>query len=187
MKAKSFRNRTKGNDSNDKILAAKVLIKQTKGSYALSHREEQVAAQTLAGVRDKSGARVPSGEVSSVIQRPHVRDVLVEALAQIGVGPEKLARVLAEGLDADRYVGFDKESQSPVMTKDHQVRHKFLETALSVVGVRTGSREAAPPSNVFVFRSFLGDKPVDVEVGAPTDAIVSRRLAASKVRNRSHA
>lgn len=168
-----------------KILAAKVLVEQTRGVRALSHREKKVVTGVLAGVRKVDDSEVSLPEVTETTARPHVRDVLVEALAKIGVTADKLAGVLAEGLDAERLVMMGPQVQS---VKDHAIRHKFLETALSVVGVtEKKGGPAVPSANVFVFRSHLGEKPVDVTVGAPTDAVVSRRLNAAKVRNRSHA
>ena len=147
-------------------------------SRALSNTEKKAAARLLAGVPD---GEVTKMEATETAQRPHVRDVLVEALARIGVGPDKLAKVLAEGLDAEKTIAVGVMA---INVRDHPTRHKFLETALNVVGAGGMMEHAPPPSNVFVFRSFLSERPVDVKIGAPTDAIVSRRLNAAKVRNR---
>lgn len=187
-KSTPTKNRVTSNHS--KILAAKVLIEQTPGAKALSHREKRVVTKTLAGCQDSDGAKIPASEVNSTISKPHVREVLVEALAKVGVTPDKLARVLADGLDAEQTKLFAHEGMimDARNVTDHPTRHKFLETALTLVGAKPSSVDGPPPStNFFVFRSHLSGKPIDVPVGAPTDAVVSRRLNAAKVRNRAHA
>ena len=168
-----------------KIVASRVLIDSVPSSKALSFKENKVAARALAGVNDEDGlSRLVSSEIA---QRPHVRDVLVEALTKVGVTPDKLARALADGIDAEETRFFQHEGvvMDSRVVKNWGARHAYLETALNLVGAGKRSEESRSSPNVFVFRSLLGEKPVDVKIGAPTDVVVSRRLAAAKITNRS--
>lgn len=189
MRNKQPRTKARQVSNHSKVLAAKVLVESTKGAKALSHHEKRVAAKALSGLSDGEGPIVKQ-ELEQTIAKPHVRDVLVEALAKIGVNPEKLALVLAEGLDAKskKYFSFNGSVMDEREDVDHITRHKFMETALAVMGAGPNKNGGqAPTANVFVFRNHLSGKPIDVEIGAPQDAVVSRRLKAAKVRNRKDA
>lgn len=173
---------------DEKAVAAAVLIEGTEGADALSHSEKRAAVRLLTGTPDGELPRMSRHEADVLAEKPHVRDVLVEALAKIGVNPDKLAQVIADGLNANETKFFHHEGMVTDARDviDHNVRHKFVETAIEVMGAKPRETSAPPVSgNVFIFRSHLSGKPIDVKIGAPTDVVVQRRLAASKVRNRS--
>lgn len=173
-----------------KTMAARTLVESLPSSKALSREEKRAAAQVIARSKDGDLPEMTAPEAEKIAAQPHVRDVIVEALVKIGVTPDKLARCLADGLDATETKFFQHEGR--VMdqrdVRDWGARHAYLETALKVVGGVGKGQDAPPPSaNVFVFRSFLGAKPVEVQVGAPEGEVVKRRLRAAKVSNRSYA
>lgn len=168
---------------HDKVIAAKVLIESTRASKSLSSPEKRAASRILAGVPDGELPELSRQQVDALAEKPHVRDALIEALARVGVNPDRLAGVIAEGLDAEKI-----DPKWGTRDKDHNVRHKFLESSLKIVGVTGMDHNPSPKSlNVFVFRSFLGAKPVDVPITAPQDEIVKRRMRAANVRNRNYA
>jgi len=58
---------------------------------------------------------------------------LIQALADEQITEKELAKIIASGLKAERPV---KKGQDIEMVPDHDVRHKYLETALDITGSR---------------------------------------------------
>lgn len=70
-----------------------------------------------------------------------------ELLDQMGVTDEKLAKVLNEGLEANKTVVMGKESNEAFVDiqPDHPTRHKFLETGLRLRGY---AKDEVPNFNI---------------------------------------
>lgn len=62
---------------------------------------------------------------------------LMKALQKVGVTVERLAQIIADGLKAEVAV---KSGSDVVMVADHSTRHKYLESALDIVGGRAPKR-----------------------------------------------
>jgi hypothetical protein len=100
---------------------------------------EQVEVEVLAGVLEGESAagagRLAGTEHGTAIMaRPRVRSALVEALEARGVGDARLAAVLDEGLSAQQRMVVYKDGSAAPECADHDVRHKFLSTALKIRG-----------------------------------------------------
>jgi hypothetical protein len=98
---------------------------------------EQVEVEVLAGVLEGESAagagRLAGTEHGTAIMaRPRVRSALVEALEARGVGDARLAAVLDEGLSAQQRMVVYKDGSAAPECADHDVRHKFLSTALKI-------------------------------------------------------
>jgi hypothetical protein len=80
----------------------------------------------------------------------------LQVLEEAGVTDDKLSTILNEGLGAVSYVKTERvegvgktriKTEEIIPVTDHNIRHKFLETALKVKGFTTGGTERpAPPT-----------------------------------------
>lgn len=63
---------------------------------------------------------------------------LIQAMTKVGIDADLLAQKIAEGLKSTTFVKrkVDRDSEELVEVADNHARHKFLETAVDVVGAK---------------------------------------------------
>lgn len=83
--------------------------------------------------------RKAATETAARIVRRHTREnsEFVKGLDRVGVNVEALARVIAEGLQAESPL---KQGSEVVMVPDHDTRHKYVQTGLDILGARAKKR-----------------------------------------------
>jgi len=93
-----------------------------------------------------AGYNVKSPEVADVIgsknlANPTIREKLDRALAKLNITEDKLAEVIADGLNAGLvvYNPISKEYEQTGI-KNHNIRHKFLETVLDIMGAKAPTK-----------------------------------------------
>lgn len=104
-----------------------------------------------------SGAMIKAGYPATTAKNPKnltESKGFKELLDQMGVTDEKLARVLNEGLEANKTIVMGKDSNEAFVDiqPDHPTRHKFLETGLRLRGY---AKEEAPNFNI----NFINQTP----------------------------
>jgi hypothetical protein len=106
----------------------------------LSPREQLAVKGLLAG-KTQSQALLDAGYSESmamkqqkkVIGRARVQNALAAALEDFGIDAHLLAQTIREGLEAVRVVS-SGPGRPAMEVPDHNVRHKFLQTALELRG-----------------------------------------------------
>lgn len=68
------------------------------------------------------------------LKQPEVQSPLTEALAKVGVTPEKISQRILDGMDAKVRVTFEGEVKE-VDLADHRVRGEFVDRATTLMGV----------------------------------------------------
>ena len=102
---------------------------------------EQLVVKSLLGGKTQSQALLDAGYSESmamkqqkkVIGRARVQNALAAALEDSGIDADLLAKTILEGLQAVRVVS-SGPGRPPIEVPDHNVRHKFLQTALDLRG-----------------------------------------------------
>lgn len=63
---------------------------------------------------------------------------LIQSMTRIGISPDSLAEKLKEGLESKMFVKkkISKDEETLVEVNDNHARHKFLETAVDVLGAK---------------------------------------------------
>lgn len=102
---------------------------------SLTRKERKAAAARLAGksLREVGEiaypkAKQPKSNAAQALGRPRVQKAMTEALKEAGATPEKIAKIVSEGLDAT-HRDFEGNEHP-----DHNVRHKFVDTSIKVYG-----------------------------------------------------
>mgnify|MGYP001481471668 CR=1 FL=1 len=75
------------------------------------------------------------------LKNPTIREKLERAMAKLNITEDKLAEVLSDGLNAG-LITYDKISGEYIQTDlpQHLTRHKFLETALDIIGAKAPTK-----------------------------------------------
>lgn len=83
-----------------------------------------------AGYAESSARQLPY----QFLKQPEVQSPLTEALARVGVTPDKISKTILEGMEAKARVAFEgtlSETELP----DHRVRGEFVDRATTLMGV----------------------------------------------------
>jgi hypothetical protein len=102
----------------------------------LKPKEAKVVAGILDG-KSQTKAMIDAGysesyaKKSSLKQKPRIKNALVKAMKREGIDEKRFAKVMSEGLSANKPV---IERGKIVEMADHNARHRFLETGLKVSG-----------------------------------------------------
>lgn len=74
---------------------------------------------------------------SQNLNKPKIADEIEKALTKKGITADKIAQVIADGLEATK-IGYDKENEEYFETglPDHNARHKYLETVIEITGAK---------------------------------------------------
>jgi hypothetical protein len=92
-------------------------------------------AQAYIDAYDTKG-HLPTVEVeaSKTLNKPQVKEALEQAMAAKGITADKIAQVIADGLDAGNTLVINGEP-TDIKIPDYSVRHKYLETTIRLSGV----------------------------------------------------
>ena len=75
------------------------------------------------------------------INNPTIREKLEAAMAKLNITENRLAEVISDGLSAG-LVMYDPISKEYIQTdlKNHNIRHKFLESVLDIIGAKAPTK-----------------------------------------------
>lgn len=177
-----------GSDSRRAVIKAKAVVESLLSAKALAlHEREQVARVVAKATDDDHREDALTNAERTMADRPHVQQVLVEALAKVGVTVDKIASTMAQGLNAttkkyfaDKGIIVDEREDT-----DHYARHKFLITTLSALGVAAKTTLGVTAN--FTYKSHLRGKEEAIDVTPPKTEQIKRRMQSQKAFNRSHA
>ena len=137
-----------------------MIVEKTEAAKALSGSEKELVASIVAGTAEKG--RV-SAEVAREVEDsdPHIRAALIEAFASVGITTDYLARKIQEGMEATEVLRAT-QTASREENPDHATRHKFVSTALKVLGAEKPA--VTKESRKIIYRSKLRGEIRDVTV-----------------------
>lgn len=77
--------------------------------------------------------------ITNVLAKPFVRERIKEALEKAGVGYDRIAQIIAEGLEAEHPTAdlrYDPETGEPYIPKDHTAIERYLRDAIDLHDLR---------------------------------------------------
>ena len=85
----------------------------------------QKEAMTAAGYSESNASKGSR----AILDRPHIKTAIQQAMAAKGLTPDRLTEVIVDGLAAEKTIAAGEEVHT---SDDHATRHKFLDTALKL-------------------------------------------------------
>ena len=153
----------------DERTQAHMAISQTPNGKALSWDEKEKVADAL--ITGHTGK----------LKSPQLREALVESLISLGVDTHFLAEKIKQGLEADETKFFQHEGTVTDARDviDWGARHNYLRTALKLLGVQDRGAVKINAKN-FVYKPLLRGGGEAIEIEAPKEQVLKRRMAAAK-------
>lgn len=158
---------------------ARVAVDRTEAAKALTPREKEQAAEILSGERSLTETMAD--------EKPHLREAVIEALHNLGVNEHYLGAKLKDGMEAKEtkffaHQGAVTDSRDVI---DWRARHAYLRTALDVLGLGSQSTVKRTITQKVQYKSHLQGTAKVIDVSAPKQESVKRRMAAQRPNNRS--
>jgi len=100
-------------------------------------RNKGIAVKAALFAYDTTSYKTASKLADTNLKNPRIREIIEKELNYKGITVGRIARTFAEGLNA-RIVAYSPETlkYNVLELPNHNVRHKFLELLLKVLGIR---------------------------------------------------
>jgi hypothetical protein len=120
-----------------------------------------------AGIEAGFSPKTAESQASQTLAKPNVREAFLAAMDKAGITDDRLAKVMDEGLKANRaVVGTDATGKTMdfMDVPDHSTRHKFFDSATKIKGLEAAKKiEAHHSFDDLIDDLDDGESPADTE------------------------